>query len=350
VERDRLATLIEQTGARHVQLKPGVPQTQIGDVFAAADVLVLHLIDDPLFEITIPSKIQFYMAMGRPILIGVRGEAADMVKAANAGLVTPPGDVEAVAQAMISLARLAPSEREAMGQRARRAYLDHYSFDRAVAATADRVRGIIGTGRRLQRPAPLKRAFDVVASASALLLLSPVLLAVAAAVRLRLGSPVLFRQTRPGLHGRPFGMIKFRTMRDARGPDGRPLPDAERLTPFGRWLRASSLDELPELWNVLKGDMSLVGPRPLAGAYLPLYSAEQARRHEVRPGITGWAQVNGRNTISWRQKFAYDVWYVDHYSFGLDLKIFALTLRALLRNRDALAGGQDEVESFNGSN
>lgn len=349
VERDRLAALIEEAGASHVQLKPGVPQTQIGDVFAAADVLVLHLIDDPLFEITIPSKTQFYMAMGRPILIGVRGEAADMVTAANAGLAAPPGDVEAVAKAMIALARLPPSEREAMGQRARRAYLDHYSFDRAVVATADRVRAVIGTGRRLPRTAPLKRAIDVVASATALVLLSPVLLAVAAAVRLRLGSPVLFRQTRPGLHGRPFGMIKFRTMRDALGPDGRPLPDAERLTPFGRWLRATSLDELPELWNVLKGEMSLVGPRPLLMDYLPLYSPTQARRHEVRPGITGWAQVNGRNAISWEEKFALDVWYVDNRSLMLDASIIARTVLKAL-NRDGInAEGVATMTRFTGS-
>jgi lipopolysaccharide/colanic/teichoic acid biosynthesis glycosyltransferase len=165
-----------------------------------------------------------------------------------------------------------------------------------------------------QKVTEMKRLFDVVTAALALLLLALPLLALAWLIRRKLGSPVLFCQVRPGLQGRPFTMVKFRTMTDERGPDGALLPDAQRLTPFGRFLRASSLDELPELWNVLRGEMSLVGPRPLLMEYLPLYSPEQARRHAVRPGITGWAQVNGRNAISWADKFALDVWYVDHRS------------------------------------
>lgn len=196
----------------------------------------------------------------------------------------------------------------------------------------------------------VKRIMDVVISLGALIALSPVLLIVALLVRLRLGSPVLFRQVRPGLGARPFEMIKFRTMLDAVGSDGQPLSDAERLTPFGRWLRSTSLDELPELWNVLKGDMSLVGPRPLALAYLSLFSEDQMRRHEVLPGITGWAQVNGRNAISWRRKFEYDVWYVDNHNLWLDLRIILMTLVIVAARRGARAGGQDEVESFNGAN
>lgn len=349
VERDRLAALIDQMGSRHVQLRPGVSQSQIGDVFAAADVLVLHLIDDPLFEITIPSKTQFYMAMGRPILIGVRGEAAGMVTDAKAGLAAPPADVEAMARAMVEMARMPAAERAAMGDRARRAYLDHYGFDRAVAATAAVTRRVVlDACRAPARSMPLKRALDVVGSACALVVLSPILFAVAVAVRLKLGSPILFRQTRPGLHGRPFGMIKFRTMRDARGPDGRPLPDAERLTPFGRWLRATSLDELPELWNVLKGDMSLVGPRPLLMDYLPLYSPTQSRRHEVRPGITGWAQVNGRNALTWGEKFALDVWYVDNRSLKLDGRILLKTICGLLRREGITSEGSATAEPFRG--
>ena len=165
-----------------------------------------------------------------------------------------------------------------------------------------------------------KTTFDRVAAAVGLLLISPLLLTAAAAVRLGLGTPVLFRQQRPGLHGRPFELLKLRTMREAAGADGRPLPDAERLTRLGAILRATSLDELPQLWNVLKGEVSLVGPRPLLMQYLPRYSPEQARRHDVLPGITGWAQVNGRNAISWEQKFTLDVWYVDHWSLALDLE------------------------------
>lgn len=196
----------------------------------------------------------------------------------------------------------------------------------------------------------IKRVFDIAASLLGLLLLSPIIAIIAWQVRRKLGSPVFFRQTRPGLNGKPFEMVKFRTMRDAFDEDGKPLPDSERITPFGRFLRSTSLDELPELWNVLKGDMSLVGPRPLAMAYLPLYSAEQARRHEVKPGVTGWAQVNGRNSITWKKKFEMDVWYVDNQSLMLDIKILLLTVKKVLARSDVQEGGQDQVESFNGKN
>lgn len=184
----------------------------------------------------------------------------------------------------------------------------------------------------------------------ALIVLSPVLGLIAVQVRRRLGAPVLFRQVRPGLHGRPFEMIKFRTMRNVTDATGDLLPDAERLTSFGRWLRATSLDELPELWNVLKGDMSLVGPRPLLMEYLPLYSSEQARRHDVLPGITGWAQVHGRNAISWEEKFALDVWYVEHQSFSLDLRILYLTSYKIFRKEGISAPGSATMPVFNGKN
>lgn len=173
----------------------------------------------------------------------------------------------------------------------------------------------------------LKRLFDIIASALGLIILSPIIAIVAWQIKRKLGSPVLFRQTRPGKDGKPFEMIKFRTMKDAYDENGNPLPNELRFTPFGNFLRSTSLDELPELWNVLKGDMSLVGPRPLLVEYLPLYNEHQARRHEVRPGITGWAQVNGRNAISWEQKFDFDVWYVNNQSFWLDLKILFLTIK-----------------------
>lgn len=194
----------------------------------------------------------------------------------------------------------------------------------------------------------MKRLFDILLSACGLLVLAVPLLALAWQVRRKLGSPVLFTQIRPGLHGKPFRMVKFRTMTDARDASGALLPDAQRLTPFGRFLRASSLDELPELWNVLRGEMSLVGPRPLLMEYLPLYSAEQARRHEVRPGITGWAQVNGRNAISWEDKFALDVWYVDHRSLWLDLRILWLTVRKVLVRDGISAAGEATMPRFEG--
>ena len=194
-----------------------------------------------------------------------------------------------------------------------------------------------------------KRAFDVVGAAALVVVLAPLLAAVAIAVRVALGSPVLFRQRRPGLHGEPFLLTKFRTMTDARSEAGALQPDAERLTRLGRLLRRSSLDELPELLNVLAGDMSLVGPRPLLMEYLPLYTPEQMRRHDVRPGITGWTQVNGRNALTWEQKFALDVWYVDHRSMRLDLRILWMTVRSVLRGEGISAPGHATMEPFRGA-
>ena len=194
----------------------------------------------------------------------------------------------------------------------------------------------------------MKRCFDFIVALCGLVLLSLPLLLLVILLRRKLGSPVFFCQTRPGRDGRPFRMLKFRTMTDARCTDGQLLPDAERLTSFGRFLRASSLDELPELWNVLKGDMSLVGPRPLLMEYLPLYTPEQARRHEVRPGITGWAQVNGRNALSWEAKFQLDVWYVDHRTLWLDIRILWLTVKKVLVRDGISATGEATMPRYTG--
>lgn len=195
----------------------------------------------------------------------------------------------------------------------------------------------------------MKRLFDVLVSMGLLLALALPLLLLGWVVRRKLGSPVLFRQLRPGLQGCPFMMVKFRTMTDERGADGELLPDIQRLTAFGRFLRATSLDELPELWNVLRGEMSLVGPRPLLMEYLPLYSPAQARRHDVRPGITGWAQVNGRNAVSWDERFTLDVWYVDHQSLLLDLRILWLTVRKVLVREGISAQGDATMPRFTGN-
>jgi sugar transferase EpsL len=195
----------------------------------------------------------------------------------------------------------------------------------------------------------MKRFLDIIVSLTVLVLLSPVIALTALAVAARLGRPVLFRQLRPGLHGRPFMLVKFRTMTKATTPDGVVLPDAERLPKFGDLLRRTSLDELPQLWNVLKGDMSLVGPRPLLMEYLPLYSAEQARRHDARPGITGWAQVNGRNAVTWKEKFELDVWYVDHQSLLLDLRILLMTIRRILTAHGVTQSGHVTTENFKGN-
>ena len=195
----------------------------------------------------------------------------------------------------------------------------------------------------------MKRILDILLASAALLMLAVPFTLLTWQVRRKLGSPVFFQQVRPGLHGQPFNMVKFRTMTGARAADGTLLPDAERLTSFGRFLRASSLDELPELWNVLKGEMSLVGPRPLLMQYLPLYSPTQARRHEVRPGITGWAQINGRNALSWEQKFDLDIVYVDSHSIGLDIKILWLTIRKVLMREGISAAGEATMSAFTGS-
>ena len=194
-----------------------------------------------------------------------------------------------------------------------------------------------------------KRLLDAGVALVALVVLAPILALVALAVRVFLGAPVLFRQRRPGLHGSPFMLFKFRTMRSVPAGQDAAVPDHLRLTRFGQWLRSTSLDELPELWNVLRGDMSLVGPRPLLMEYLPLYSAEQARRHDVPPGITGWAQVNGRNAVSWEDKFRFDVWYADHVSLALDLRILAATVRSVVRREGISQAGHVTAERFTGS-
>ena len=198
-------------------------------------------------------------------------------------------------------------------------------------------------------PLLAKRALDVTLAGGTLAVASPVMLGVAAAIRLTMGRPVLFRQERPGHRGRIFTALKFRTMRDAIGPDGKPLPDAERLTRVGRFVRRTSLDELPQLWNIVRGDMSLVGPRPLLVRYLPRYSAEQHRRHDVLPGLTGWAQVNGRNATTWPARLAQDVWYVDHWSLWLDLKIIALTAVKVVRGDGISQPGHDTMREFMGT-
>ncbi|MGH7575028.1 MAG: sugar transferase [Longimicrobiales bacterium] len=194
-----------------------------------------------------------------------------------------------------------------------------------------------------------KRILDVVISVIAMALLAPVLAVIGLAVRIRLGTPILFRQERPGLHGRPFRMYKFRTMLDSQDSEGAPLADAARLTRLGRFLRSASLDELPELWSVLRGDMTLVGPRPLLTEYLDRYTPEQARRHEVKPGITGWAQVNGRNALTWEEKFRLDVWYIDNRSLQLDIRILLLTLARVFRRVGISHQGQATMERFRGT-
>lgn len=195
----------------------------------------------------------------------------------------------------------------------------------------------------------MKRAFDFIAALAIACIFLPILAVLAVLIRINMGRPILFRQTRPGFRGRPFDMVKFRSMRDAHDGEGNPLADGARITPLGHMLRVTSLDELPGLWNVLKGDMSLVGPRPLLMEYLPLYTAEQARRHEVRPGLTGWAQVNGRNALDWDARFALDVWYVDNRSLMLDMRILFITFAKVLKRDGISAEGEATMSKFEGA-
>ncbi|GHG05378.1 hypothetical protein GCM10017783_17430 [Deinococcus piscis] len=346
VEQDRLQARARELNLPNVEFLPRRPPSEIGEILALADALLVHLKDDPLFAITIPGKTQANLRAGKPLLMGVRGDAAQMVKDAGAGVTFTPQDSQALAAAVRELMGLSAQQRAEMGVSGARYYEEHLSL-RVGAAHFARVLEQAAAGSTPYLP--LKRVLDVAASALGLAALGVPMLALAALVRTKLGSPVLFSQQRPGQYGDTFTMYKFRSMTDERGPDGKLLPDSVRLTPFGRFLRSTSLDELPELFNVLRGDMSLVGPRPLLSEYIPLYSEEQARRHAVRPGITGWAQVNGRNAISWEQKFKYDSWYVDHAGLRLDLRILLMTLQKVLARDGISAGDHATMPEFKGN-
>ncbi|HYF22793.1 MAG TPA: sugar transferase [Caulobacteraceae bacterium] len=338
----------EAEGLQTLVFADSVPKSKLAGLLRGADMGLQLLANVPAFyDGTSPNKFFDYLAAGRPVLINYPGWLARTVAEEGAGWAVPPGDAEAFAEALIAAAD-DRNEARRSGQAARALAENRFARADLAAALVRALEGVYTLTRR-PRLAPLKRALDIVASAAGLVVLSPVLLLTALLVRSRLGSPVLFRQVRPGLHGRPFEILKFRTMRDAIDRQGRALPDSDRLTPFGKTLRALSLDELPELWNVLKGEMSLVGPRPLLMEYLPLYSPEQARRHDVRPGLTGWAQVNGRNALGWEEKFALDVWYVDNRSFLLDLKILFLTVLKVFRREGVSASGHATMPAFTGS-
>ena len=346
IEVARLRALAAEIGARSVRIMPRMPQEEIGNLLAAADVLLVHLKDEPLFRITVPSKTQLYLAMGKPILMAARGDASELVVRAMAGVAVEPQNARALASAVLDLARLPAQELAEMGARGRTFYETELSAAVGVRRTLAILDDAIAARHRRS---PFKRTFDVVVAAAALLTLSPIILVTATVLWCNLGFPVLFRQTRAGLNGEPFCLYKFRTMTDARDVTDHLLSDAERLTPVSRVVRRLSLDELPQLWNVLRGDMSLVGPRPLLMAYLDRYTCEQMRRHEVRPGITGWSQVNGRNLISWEQKLDMDIWYVENRSFKLDLRILIMTAMQVLRRHGISAPGHETMPEFRGT-
>jgi lipopolysaccharide/colanic/teichoic acid biosynthesis glycosyltransferase len=327
VERGRLESMAKDMELDNVRFLPRQPIHAMGGILAGADALLVHLKDRPLFRITIPSKTQAYLAAGKPILMGVRGDAADLVERAGSGIVCEPGNPQSIAEAVRQLVNTGKERLAEMGRAGRAFYERELSvsvgvekFDRVLKMAAQRTDGLVA-----------KRLFDLVGAATALVVLSPLLLIVAAIVKIFLGSPVLFRQVRPGYKARPFTCLKFRTMRDASDSAGRSLPDADRLTSVGIWIRKLSLDELPQLWNVLRGDMSLVGPRPLLMRYLPYFTENEDARFEAMPGLTGLAQVNGRNSLTWDDRLAMDVNYVNKRTLLLDLKILAMTVLQVVR-------------------
>ena len=330
--RQKLEGLADEMGLENVIFAGARPKKHMGEILAASNAGVATLRDIPGFRSPYPNKVFDYMAAGRPAILAIDGAIREVMDAAGGGVFVQPGDDLALADAVRDLCSHPERARE-MGRRARCYVEQHFNRDDQAGDLAKLVIGLSESRVRGLYARFGKRLLDVGVSLAMLLVLSPLFVIIAFLVRLNLGTPVLFRQRRPGLGGRPFTLLKFRTMTEARDSDGVLLPDRQRLTAFGRWLRSTSLDELPELVNVLRGDMSIVGPRPLLIEYLDRYSPAQARRHDVKPGITGLAQVNGRNAISWELKFENDVRYVDRCSFWMDLRILAVTpIRAVSRH------------------
>lgn len=346
---ESIAAEVKQRGLTNVILGGVFPKDQMKDVLAASNVCVASLQNIRMFRTVYPNKVFDYMAAGRPTLLLIDGVIRDVIEEANGGKFITPGDQVALAEAI----RDYEQNRDLCSQQgmAARDYVAK-NFERSSQAShlEEILLKVVNRRRKFSLYRDFfKRVFDFILAATAGLLLLPVILIVAIVIRVRLGSPVIFRQPRAGLNGRIFTVAKFRSMTDKKDAAGNLLPDEERLTPLGKLLRKLSVDELPQLWNVLRGDMSLIGPRPLLTRYLERYSPDQARRHEVRPGITGWAQVNGRNSVSWEDRFKLDVWYVEHCSFGVDLSIFVKTLGCLVSQRNVNAEGSATMTEFMGS-
>jgi len=289
------------------------------------------------------------LAAAKPVIVGTAGAQRELIEGRGAGIGLPENDVPAAARELVDFLRDGDGLRRA-SQQAGALAAGRFSLDRVTSTIRDLIESSVAADPRhavlRRRMLRTKRVIDVVVSLTALIILSPLLLVVAIAVQLKMGGPVLFSQSRPGLKGKPFNIYKLRTMTNAKDSSGALLSDGERLTEFGKFLRRTSLDELPQLLNVLKGDMSLIGPRPLLHEYMPYYTAEQHRRHDVLPGISGWAQVNGRNNITWEDKFAMDVWYVDHISLWLDIKIAFKTLWIILTGKGVSSDGHATYQRF----
>jgi lipopolysaccharide/colanic/teichoic acid biosynthesis glycosyltransferase len=359
-ERARL----EQDAARrelsNIRFYGAVPKDRMPEIINACDVGAAVLQNNPTFRSVYPNKVFDYMACGKPTLLAIDGVARNLVcDEARAGIYTSPEDGKGLADAIRTLAD-DPVGRAEMGRRGREWVVANASrrclamkYLDLMTSLVSRPGGVLGGSVRPSVSATtyqvLKRVLDVVVSSLALVILSPVLVVTLLTVRLTLGKPALFRQVRIGYGERPFLSYKLRTMTNQRGADCNPLPDEERLTRVGRFLRASSLDELPQLWNVLKGDMSTVGPRPLMEQYLSRYTPRQRQRHQVKPGITGWAQVHGRNALSWEKRFELDVWYVEHCGLWLDVKILAMTIWKVLRREGISQTGHATMSEFLGT-
>ena len=353
-ERPNLEAKAKQFELANLKFVGTRTKSEMANVLAASDACLATLKNIPMFRTTYPNKVFDYMAAGRPTILAIDGVIRQVIDAAGGGIFVPPGDDRALAAAAQSLCD--DREKGARWARPRGATWSSTS----IATIRPRLLSgwwskwlacqlVNANMNRLYRTYG-KRALDLAVAVPALIVAAPLMALVAVLIRWRLGSPVVFRQQRPGLREKPFMLYKFRTMTDQRDSRGELLPDAERLPAFGIFLRRSSLDELPQLWNVVRGDMTLVGPRPLMMRYLGRYSEEQRRRHHVVPGITGWAQVNGRNEISWERKFELDVWYVDHLDLWLDLKILWLTFLKTVQRSGISAEGHATAPEFEGTN
>jgi lipopolysaccharide/colanic/teichoic acid biosynthesis glycosyltransferase/glycosyltransferase involved in cell wall biosynthesis len=354
VDRIRLERLAEEMRLENVRFFPPQPMHAMGAVFEGVDALLVHLKDDPLFRITIPSKTQAYLASGKPILMAVRGDAADLVKRSQSGVICEPSDPKSIAEAVKILVNAGPELLSAMGRNGKAFYDKELSISTGVEKfirvfETAACRKAIGRHQQAGWRFWIKTAFDRAAALCGLMLLSPAFIGVSLLIWISMGRPILFRQRRPGRFAKPFELLKFRTMSQQRDTSGNLLPDESRLPRVGRLLRATSVDELPQLWNVLCGQLSLVGPRPLLMEYLPRYSPEQARRHDVLPGITGWAQINGRNELAWEDKFSRDVWYVENWSLRLDALILLRTLFSVLKREGIDMPGYATMPAFKGS-
>lgn len=361
--KDSLVRQVEEWGLRNVLFLGQVPPEEAARLINASDAMLVHLKPALGGDFSVPHRIFSYMLCAKPVVVAATGSTSELVRSLDCGWVCPPSDAQSLARLLAEVAA-DPDARRSKGQNGLAAAHGPYSrahflgqLERLIVVARSQTQNHAherSEGSKLKTQngkayGVAKRLLDIAIAGVALVALSPIIAVIALAVRLTLGAPVLFRQTRPGHRGRPFTLLKFRTMKEGHDASGNLLPDETRLTRFGQFLRSTSLDELPELVNVLRGEMSIVGPRPLLMRYLERYTPEQMRRHDVKPGITGWAQVNGRNALSWEKKFEMDLWYVKNQSLKLDLRIIGMTVGKMLRREGISQPGEATAQEFMGS-